>query len=210
MRTRRKFERATLAIAFLALLLGVGGNVHAGQITYSEMATASGTLGANAFTDALVTVTLTGDSANVVLDPSGLGFVNKIGTFMVKVAGVGTATFTDSGLFVFDNPKVVPIPAVAGFSDLTVGRPILGTVDSAFRSYDLTTAPFGPVTSSLIIAPDATFPTTLGGLNITQAGESTFLAVATPLNVPEPAGATLMGLGVVGLGFWARRRRAVA
>ena len=71
--------------------------VEAGPITYSVTTTASGTLGASSFTNTPVSVTLTGDTANVVAGsgPISGSFVNP-GTATVNILGLGIATFTGS------------------------------------------------------------------------------------------------------------------
>src|SRR5690348_16425412 len=69
---------------------------HAGAITYTEQATATGSLGANSFTTALVTITFSGDTLNVTNPLTGI-FRNMVGTATVTVAGIiGAATFTDT------------------------------------------------------------------------------------------------------------------
>ena len=66
--------------------------VTAASITYTETATGTGTLDGTAFTNALVTVTLLGDTSNVA---GGSCCWSVSGTATVSVAGVGADTLTD-------------------------------------------------------------------------------------------------------------------
>src|ERR1700719_2352887 len=106
----------------IIVMLSAESLIHAGPITYTEQATASGSLGSTPFSSALVTITFTGDTANVT---GGSGFfANNVGTATVNVSGIGTATFT-SGLEVFDNQVSTPT-AAAGIA-LNGGGSILDT-----------------------------------------------------------------------------------
>ena len=58
-------RRSTLIQAALAILLFGASVVHGATITYTEQATASGKLGANGFSNVLVTITLTADTTGV-------------------------------------------------------------------------------------------------------------------------------------------------
>src|SRR5438093_6933061 len=107
------------AVTLGVALVGCVSPLLATPITYSEVVTATGSLGASAFTNALVAITLTGDTANV----AGLGTFLNPGVATVTVSGLGTATFTDADLRAVDNQAL----ARAGISDFTLGRAILFT-----------------------------------------------------------------------------------
>jgi hypothetical protein len=58
-------KRATLAIAVLTVLFLAASQASAASITYTESAVVSGTVGSTPFTNALITIWLVGDTANV-------------------------------------------------------------------------------------------------------------------------------------------------
>jgi len=164
-------------------------------VTYTEQAVASGTLGGQTFTNALLTLELVGDTGNVT--GSSDFFTNTSGLFTVSVSGIGTATFTDT-MEVFDN-QTFTTPA-AGFAG--EGGSVLDTFNTAFALYNLMT-PIGPTSGTSFIRPDLTFNTTLGGLIITSAEDSTFTASTA---VPEPTSLILVGTGALIICYRLRRK----
>lgn len=192
-------KKTNLWTAFAILLIFCTGSAFAGPITYTESATGSGMLGNSSFTDALITLSFTGNTANVTCD-TGL-CINDAGPGVVSltVAGLGTATFLDDVL-VFDNQGV----AVAGFLDATVALDILDTHNPAFATYDLTTA-IGPLTGSSIINSGTDFFTTDGTFVINSAGDATFTAT-TSAPIPEPSTLVLFGTSMLGLAGIVRRK----
>jgi hypothetical protein len=100
-----------LAAALFCSVTQVQGSL----ITYSLSATATGTLGGAPFTNALVTVTLTGNTSNVVDGPAPFNnYLVDSGAATVSIAGLGTATFTDSIEIVstFNDLTLLGVPAV--------------------------------------------------------------------------------------------------
>jgi hypothetical protein len=178
----------------LCSLVVTAGFLNATTINYLDSFVASGFLGGTAFTDSLVTITLTGDTAKVFGDAPDI--VINTGSFTINVASLGTiANLTDS-FELLDSS--VGGPAHSGailFADQTEGLGIIGSNDPAFGSYLLTTS-IGPITdSSIIYNSAAAFRTNLGMFIIDSAGPTTFTASL----VPESATITLIVFGLGGL-----------
>jgi hypothetical protein len=194
----------------LALTLALGLFSVAAQatpITYTDTVTGTGALGALSFTNALVTISLTGDTSTVFGDPLPRDF----GTATVDVFGIGTATFTDPLMWAIDNPGGSGGPgALAGIADVTANLFLLGTVNAAFSVYDLRSS-IGPISGAATFNPGLLFPTTSGDFALTSvAGNtSTFTArTADTSFVPEPVSVILVGTGLLGIvRSRARRRR---
>ena len=133
MRTRT----ACLALVSAALA-GFTAPAHAVPITYTETATATGFLDGTPFANALVTITVTGDTAAA---PSGVNFqFYPLPGATVTVAGFGSDSLLHSELFV--NQVSTPT-ATVGFADSTGPLSILDTFNTAFSTYTLNTA-IGP------------------------------------------------------------------
>jgi hypothetical protein len=185
-------KRTNLILVAAAALLFCGARqANADAITYTESGTATGSIGATNFTDALVTITFAGDTSNVS-GASGL-FSNPVGTATVTIGGIGTFGFTDS-LYVFDNQSF----SVVGISDSTLND-ILDTIgSSAFSTYDLTTA-IGPVTGLSGFNLGSTYGTSDGLLAFSGMSANSTFAATTAAAVPEPSSLVLLGAAIAGL-----------
>jgi hypothetical protein len=178
----------------LALLLCIAP-ADATPITYTDTVTGTGALGAAPFTNALVTISLTGETSTVFGDPVPRDF----GSATVNVFGVGTATFTDPLMWAIDNPGVMG--GLAGIADVTAGFFLVGTENAAFALYNLRSS-IGPISGTVLFNPGVLFPTTLGNFALTSvAGNtSTFTAfTAVTSAVAEPASVILGSTGLLGI-----------
>lgn len=199
--------RLVLAVAAV-VLLGSVTQIQASPITYTLSSAVSGTLGGSSFTDALVTVTLTGDTANVKPGPAPFtDVVVNSGSATVDVSGIGTATFTDAIEVVDTLTDTVLLGApVVLILDGTTGTGILLETGSTFTTYNLRSS-FGPLSGTGGVASGShitpIFATTAGALTWSVGqplGTATFTAIATP----EPGTLELLGAGLAAL-VWRRR-----
>ncbi len=183
-------KHLVLALVSAGFLVSAPARSGAGTITYTETVDATGTLGSSSFTDALVTLTFVGDTANVTNPSSGI-YRNPMGTATVTVNGMTATLSGASGLDVFVNQT----DDTAGIETFAT---ILTVTDSALASYDLTGS-IGPLTGTAGGSTGSHFPTSGGDLVIASfTSTATFQAIVSA-SVPEPAGLLLMGLGIAGL-----------
>ena len=168
----------------LGSLLGTVGNAEAVPITYTEQVVGTGSLGSSTFTNALVTITFTGDTENVFTPVFGV-LANSVGTAAVTVPGLGLATFIDR-VAVFDTPT----NNGAGIADFTTNSDVLDIVNTAFATYDLRTG-IGPLSGTSMIFPARTCDTTQGAFHLTTAGASAIFGASI---VPEPNSLALIVL----------------
>jgi hypothetical protein len=173
----------------------------AGTITYTETQLGIGSLGGTPFNNAVVTITLTGDTTGITTGGSGV-FAN-IGTATVNVAGIGSGTFTDT-IEAVSNQGTTR----GGISDLTLNAAILFTVNAGFGSYDLSTA-IGPLTGSPLGNPAQSFGTSAGAFILSSANNADHASTfsATLASAPEPGTVGFIGSAITVL-LIARRRMA--
>lgn len=190
--------RLPWVVVGLGFCLLAAGLARATPIVYTESATVSGSLGGTPFTNVLITITLTGDTANIT--GTAPSFRNA-GTAIFSVSGIGSGTFTDS-MVAFDVQNQGP--GMAGITDLTKGDVFMGTFSSAFATYALSTS-IGPLTGGVAENQGVSFPTTDGALILNSSTSSTFTAAASP----EPISGSLLVLGVAGILAYGRLRKAI-
>jgi hypothetical protein len=159
----------------------------AALITYTEETIGSGTLDGQAFTDADVLLTASGNTSNITHPIPNL-IRNALVAGTVTVAGIGTDTFTGPIEVEQQNDVAVAIlQAGVGF--------ILGTStsDHAFAGYGLATS-FGPIDGDSLLNPGHAFATSSGAFTLSSTDRTaTFDASA----VPEPVSAVLLVTGLI-------------
>jgi uncharacterized protein (TIGR03437 family) len=177
--------RLVLAIGAVALFCSIT-QVQATPITYTLTTTASGTLGASSFTNAAVTLTLTGDTSSVAAGSGSASghLVNNVSA-TVNISGMGAATLTDSIVLISTFDTVFDGFYGVLAVDNATGTGILLQEGAIFHGYEL--GPFGPVTGTGGVASGSSvppvFPTTAGNLTwaVGQSlGSSTFTAAVQP------------------------------
>ena len=195
MTTWRKVLLHCCAVVFLAC--GSAATAKADPITFTITAVGSGSLGANAFTNASFTIAAVADTSAVRPGPVPGVFEIPNSLVTVSVAGLPTATFTIP-INVVDNQGL----SRAGFGAPTLGTGLLTVNNPAFATYGLT-APIGPLAGTPFFSPGVAFATTGGNFTLTAVTGATFQA--SP--VPEPATMVLLSSGLAGVAAAVRRRR---
>ncbi|HXC96526.1 MAG TPA: PEP-CTERM sorting domain-containing protein [Edaphobacter sp.] len=188
---RLKFLTLVAATAFATSLAA-----HADSIIYTESAIGSGSLGKTDFTNALITLTATGDTGSVINDGGVFIIVLPV---ELTVEGLGSTMFTDTMQFVSNTSN-----GVAGVGDNTNGLGVLFTVSNVFHTYNLQTG-IGPITGASNFNTGSSFNTAEGTFVTSSFDNSTFEAV-TSSSVPEPSTIAMFGSGLLGLAGAARRR----
>jgi hypothetical protein len=206
-RTMKRIGGISKVWAGVAILLTCSGiNARAGMITYQNQVTATGTLNGSPFTNALVTVSLTGDTNNVHAG-GGVQLFSNAGTITVTIAGLGTATFVgymfESAFTDLNGGMVTPARCGIGVSGNGYSGSVSDTGSAQCSTYDLKT----PITVTGIALPRLNIPfvTDLGPFSMSSfSGTSTFTATV----VPEPSSICLMGVGIaLFVGFNRARKR---
>ena len=171
----------------------------AGPITFTETQIGIGSLGGTPFNNVLVTIVLTTDTSTIT---GGSGVFFDIGPATVTVAGLGTATFTDTMEAVVSQGC-----PCAGISDETTDRAVMFDTNSAFSTYDLSTA-IGPLLGESSGNSGLGFSTSMGAFilssSLNNEGHPATFTATTVGSVPEPG---TLGLLAAGIALFLIRRR---
>lgn len=183
------------------LLVGLAQSASADTLEYVFTGTASGTIGGTPFTDATLTVSVVGDTSNIMytyayfLDAPG-------GAAMFSIGGLGTGTFND-GTYVFDNQTAFggTVGFGDGSDDIQIHDADFGS--TVFSTYDLS-YPIGPL--GFVTDPSTSdwvnLPTSLGGMTVTSYTDVSFQAIAAP----EPGSLLMLGTGLLVLAGAMRKK----
>lgn len=193
-----------LIVAFAFLTASVLSVAQAAPITYTLTGSMSGDADFTPFNNTAFTWTITGDTTQKQVLPSGFSGVPAL-TSVLDLTGVGTFTPLDP-LF-----AVTGAPTFATFAfERFDGMGGIGFTAPELGSYDGISS-IGPIAVNFggtFLVPTAQGPT----LFIVSGANLMFQAVTVPdvPDVPEPITLTLFGAGMAGIGAMRRRRKALA
>jgi hypothetical protein len=160
----------------------------------------SGIYGGSTFTDLLVSISATADTADVQMIAPGVFAVDVTHKTKVTVENFGTELVVGEAVSVFD----IQADITAGF--IFGGGEEVGTIGPEFASYDLSTA-IGSVTGTAVNF-GLEFFTDLGRLRLTRGtAPTTFTATTAAQAVPEPSSLMGAGLGLSSLIALVKLRR---
>jgi hypothetical protein len=195
--------RQFIAVLILSVSALMPVVAHATPITYTLSTTASGELGGVSFTDALVTMTVDSDTADVT---SGAGYIYNpaTGGANLSIAGFSPTTFTSSMdiFYLYGGSYYV------GIED-ELGPFLFAEVSNGFAGYNLASS-LGPLTgpTNQDFGSNVDTPTAAGNFFLTSdSGNTTFTAAldSTPSPAPEPSTLCLFGTGALVMFGTARR-----
>jgi hypothetical protein len=161
-----------LSLVAFVTSLALAGMTFAAPITYIFTGTASGTVGSVPFTDAAYTITVQGDTAAITYIASATEYDMLATTVTMTIAGVGTATVTDS-VSIFAS-KV----GTEGRLGISHNGPMLILSDAVFITYALA-APLGPIGPFITTLYDRfkNLQSNLGPITMSSTSWVTFQAV---------------------------------
>ncbi|MGD0464619.1 MAG: hypothetical protein ABSB74_19210 [Tepidisphaeraceae bacterium] len=199
-----KFTSVFLTVAGVALLqTSIAAAV---AITYVFDGTASGTLGAKAFSDASMSVTAVTDTTDV---PAPTGADNIIDVYpslvTINIGGLGSTTISNG--YLFDNQALE-----SGGFGARPGSDTIQIPDPSFGPWNMKTA-FGPVfaASDRSIADWTGMSTSKGDLAVNSYTNLTFTATlggsgnSPAVPAPSAAGLSLAGLSLCLIAAYRRR-----
>lgn len=190
-----------LKIAFvLSLVLLTAGTVSADSIIYTFTGTGSGTVGTSNFLNQSISITVLGNTENVINAMAGI-FVNASLNTSIDIPSIATIRVEDlTNMFSNSTPNSAGI----GIGDSTSHLALFGLIPA--NSYNLT-SDSGPLFNANPVAATefVNVATSEGTLDMTSWTNVTFNASLSP--VPEPGSVLLLGVGLLGVAVMGLRKR---
>ena len=199
-------------LVLAALLLGT--SAWADPYTIVNTFTGTGSLDGVAFTNALVTITSTGDTVDNSNPFPGVYAFGLDYTTIISVAGAGSDILEPSSTVdLFDNQDTDEFDVgLIDVADTDVYN-LIQMYNSTFGTFDLSTT-LGPISTTTAATLDTThqFPTTNGTFYLTSAdvNSPTFDEFPTPPPItPEPGTFALLGTGLFCIAALIRKRSRI-
>jgi hypothetical protein len=193
---KRSFQLIGLLMAFACSSFG-------SSITFTDITTASGTIGSTAFKDDLITISAVGNTSSIQSFSGGISL--NVSSASITIAGVGTFQFTTPTRF-FDNTNSQTV----GFSRAGIfgGDLINGPTNPAFSSWAMKTS-IGPITGSGVILQWTISPVlTSGGTLVLFNANPGVTFSADVSTVPEPGTLLLLATGLLCIGRFVKEKIA--
>jgi hypothetical protein len=191
----------SVKIAFvLSLVLLTAGTVSADSIIYTFTGTGSGTVGTSNFLNQPISITVLGNTENVINPTPGI-FVNASLNTSIDIPSIATIRVEDlTNMFSNSTPNSAGI----GIGDGTLNLALFGLIPA--NSYNLS-SDFGPLFNANPVAATefVNVATSEGTLDMTSWTNVTFNASLSP--VPEPGSVLLLGVGLLGVAVMGLRKR---
>jgi len=188
-------------IAFvLMLVLLTAATASADPIIYTFNGTGSGTVGTSNFFRQPITITVLGNTENVINAMAGI-FVNASLNTSIDIPGIAPIRVEDlTNMFSNSTPNSAGI----GIGDSTLHLALFGLIPA--NSYNLT-SDFGPLFNANPVAATefVNVATSEGTLDMTSWTNVTFNASLSP--VPELGSVLLLGAGLLGVTVMGLRKR---
>jgi len=194
---KRSFQCMGLLMAFACSSFG-------SLITFTDITTASGTIGSTSFTSALITISAVGDTSNIQSFSGGFSINDDSAS--ITINGLGTFPFITGTRFFVNNLNETP-----GFSRATGADLIDGPTDPAFSSWNMLTS-IGPITGDTgqILQWTLIPVLTSGGVLVLDNAYPTDITFSAQVGapVPEPGTLLLLATGLLGVGRFVKRKIA--